>query len=535
MGSKDDGGRGAMIAESRAMAEKARQALEKVDLPDVTKQELALKYPELILSSSEEQLGDTALSLIKEDPELQRSQELALAEMEELGQEGFSVEDKAKFEAMRRKVAGDEQAREASILADMAARGAGGSGAELAAMLSSSQEATQRASTAGEQMGAEAAKARREALTSAGQMAAQMEQGKYNRQANQASAKDQIAQFNAQVAARDTGARRTHEGQKTQTLNTQQQYNKELAQRDFDNQMRKQGGISSVYSGQAANLMNAAAMAKPKKGMGGAIGTLVGAGAGAALGGGPQGAAVGGQVGGTFGSQFADGGLASQPRGVYNPETGFYDESRLDLDDRQLAALDHGVRGTEELSMKEDQAAADASKAKDIAAYAKLASSLGGAMSQKEEATPAPKLQALPKINIGQSQFKGIDPKQKLNFYNDGGIEQDRGMAYEDGGEGVIIDSGEESYAGDMLPDRINDGEMVHNVEMQDRLNQLLQELGERRVDDAVHKDKLDINEPQQEELLAVSRGQMEPEEMSKDNIVEAKGMRKLLQMLGRE
>jgi len=49
----------------------------------------------------------------------------------------------------------------------------------------------------------------------------------------------------------------------------------------------------------------------------------------------------------------------------------------------------------------------------------------------------------------------------------------------------------------------------------------------------AVDKGKLDINENQQKELLAVSRGQMEPEELSDGDIVEEKGMKRLLKILG--
>jgi len=519
MGGKSDGGKGELIAQSREFAEKARQALEKVDLPDITKQELALKYPELILSAPEEKLGDTALSLIQEDPELQRSQDLALEEMQQLGQEGFSTEDKAKFEAMRRTVAGDEQARQQSILADMSARGAGGSGAELAARLSSGQAATERASIQGEQMAAENARARREALMQAGQMASNQSQQDYAKQANKASAKDQIAAFNAQVSSRDTDARRQQQGQKIQTQNTQQQYNKELGQRDFQNQMAKQGGIANAYSGQASNAMAAAGMTKPKKGSGGMIGTLVGAGLGAALTSSPQGASVGASVGGSVGSQFASGGIKGKTYAA-GGSAGMYGSGPMEAE----------VSGTAESEMSPE----------DKQKYLEAASIIAKNLVPEEESQSRPMVVPTQQIVAPQqAQFQGINPAELLK-YRDGGMKNEyncggtkKGMAYDDGGEGTIIDSGMESYSGDELPDRINDGEMVHNLHQQDRLNELLKELGERRVDEAVDSGNMEVNENQQEDLMSVVRGEKEPEDMEDENIVESRGMKRLLQILG--
>lgn len=546
MGSKNDGGRGAAIQAAKDMADKARQALEKVNLPDTTKMELALKYPELILSTPEEKLSDTALSMVQEDPELAQAQEIALAEMQQLGQEGFSAEDKAKFEAMRRKVAGDEQARQAAILADMEMRGAGGSGAELAARLSSLQGATQRGAESAEQMAAEAAAARRGALTQAGQMASQMSQQKYGREADAARAKDQIAQFNAGVAARDTAARQAQEAQRVQTSNVEQQYNKELAQRDFENQMAKQGGIAQAY-GQAAGInMQAAQLAQPKKGLGGTIGTLAGAGVGGYFGG-TQGAGMGAQLGGTVGSQFADGGIkefdAKNWGGIpeevalqrYNEMQARKGKELANERRMEQQALEKGVVGSGQVSQEEfDSARGQDKSSLDLSTLKDLSSKISEGLSTGKNESMDLKLSALPQISVSQlkkQQFQSLMNNQQMLGNQLGANYADGGMAYEDGGEGTIIEG--DSYSGDELPDRINSGEAVHNLEMQDRLNGLLQELGERRVDEAVDKGKLEVNEPQQEELLAVARGEMEPEEMSDEDIVQETGMKKLLKILG--
>ena len=107
-------------------------------------------------------------------------------------------------------------------------------------------------------------------------------------------------------------------------------------------------------------------------------------------------------------------------------------------------------------------------------------------------------------------------------------------MNYEHGGQGGIIDSGMESYAGDELPDRINDSEMVINLDDQDNLNNMMQELGQLRADQMVDSGEADVNPDQQEALFETIKGERLPEELPQEDIVEAQGMKKLLQMLGR-
>ena len=100
----------------------------------------------------------------------------------------------------------------------------------------------------------------------------------------------------------------------------------------------------------------------------------------------------------------------------------------------------------------------------------------------------------------------------------------DGGMAYEDGGEGTIIDSGMEMYAGDQLPDRINDGEMVLNVEQQDRLNDALMELkrlkSKERTDKMLHDGKAEVNPMQQEAMMAFVRGEIDVDELPSERVV---------------
>lgn len=98
------------------------------------------------------------------------------------------------------------------------------------------------------------------------------------------------------------------------------------------------------------------------------------------------------------------------------------------------------------------------------------------------------------------------------------------GMAYEDGGEGTIIPG--ESYTGDDLPDRINSGEMVLNLDQQDHIEDLLKELAERRrADEMVDNGDAEVNEYQQETLMDIARGEASPEDLDPESdIVEEYG-----------
>jgi hypothetical protein len=413
MGSKSGPDLGAYIAESRKQSKKAVGALEEVSLPEL--QKLALERPDLILSSPEEQISGSALQDIEIDPRLAQAEMDSLSQMQELASEGLSPEDKARIESLRRMTGADEQARQARILQQMAERGSLDSGAQLAAQLSSSQGAADRQAQEAMQLAAQQSAARRNALAQAGQMSGQMGARQFQQKAQQAGAQDIVNRFNAAVAARDTGARRGQEAELTNISNTQQQYNKELAQREFQNQMAKQGAIANAYTGASQSALaqgKLAAMQPQKKSKLGAIGTLAGAGLGAAFA--PEGEAL---------------------------------------------------------------------------KYMKAFGGIGG--------------------NTGAALGAA-----------DGGV---KGMNYQAGGQGTIIESGEESFAGDQLEDNINDGEMVLNLDQQDNIADLLKELAERRrADEMVNNGEALVNDSQQEALMSVARGEVGPEVLVSDqDIVE--------------
>jgi len=371
-----------------ALQQRAVLELEKLGIPSVEAQKIVLEQPELVLSSLEERLGPSAFEDIQIDPRLQEAELDALSALQQAGEEGFTAEDRARIEALRSQIGADEQARQASILQQMAQRGALDSGAQLAAQLGSSQAATQRASQEGLELAAQQAAARRNALAQAGQMASQMGSRQFSQDAQKAQASDAIRQFNAAVAARDTAAKQQQAQQRASIANQQEMYNKGLLQQNFQNQLAKATGVTGALGNQAQQAMQSAA--------------------------------------------------------------------------QQASAAQQEAAGTRGLL-------------------------IGGA--------------------------------RAAMMARDGGM---KGMNYQAGGQGTIIESNLDSYAGDELPDRINDGEMVLNLDQQNMFNNLLKELADRRrADENVDNGNAIVNEAQQETLMDIARGEAQPEDLGDQQIVE--------------
>lgn len=189
-------------SEQQAAGDHLRSILKKMEdvpLPDYEKMQIALDELRLLEEYAPEQLGPTAFEEVEIDPSVIEAQRSALEEMRELGQTGLGPEDMAAFRELSRGVGAQEQARQESILQQMAQRGALDSGAQLAAQLSSSQAAANRAAAEADRIAKESAQARRQALAQSATLAGQMRGQEFGEQAKKASAKDIINQFNVQA------------------------------------------------------------------------------------------------------------------------------------------------------------------------------------------------------------------------------------------------------------------------------------------------------------------------------------------------
>lgn len=258
-----------------ALQAEAMEAIKNVDLPKLQQLQVQLQqYREAGLLTPElEQTvyaPETLMNQVAIDPRLKDAQMAALTKMQDMGRGGLTMEDMAALDQIRRNTDIAERGKEQQILQDMQQRGQGGSGAELAAKLSSSQNAANRAGAEGLQVGAIASQRALQSLMNSGQLGGQMRSQEFGEQSAKAEAQDVINRFNAAnrqaVIQRNVGAQNTAQAanlsnkqdimnRNTGVANDQQRANAQAAQQDYENRMRKAQGIYSANNQQANNLL----------------------------------------------------------------------------------------------------------------------------------------------------------------------------------------------------------------------------------------------------------------------------------------
>ncbi len=225
---------------------------------------------------------------VSTDPRLKDAQMAALTKMMGMSEGGLSAQDRLRLNDTRRTIAGDTHAADEQILQQMAQRGAGGSGAELAARIMSSQGQADRAARAGDEIAAQANAQALQAMMNSGTMGGQIREQDFGEQARKAEAADAVNRFNAanqqQVVSRNTSARNDAQGANLTskqriadanvgTHNYQDQYNKNLIVDNYNREREKADMLSKAQQGRAADFT---AASDRKKAMGAGIGKGVG-------------------------------------------------------------------------------------------------------------------------------------------------------------------------------------------------------------------------------------------------------------------
>jgi hypothetical protein len=153
---------------------------------------------------------------IQEDPALRDAQMGALEILSQRSRGGLTPEDRAAINAVRSQVAGDTNAQDASILQNMAQRGMGGAGNELAARLMSSQAGSQRASEEGDRLAAIASQNALSAVGQMGNLSGNIRAQDFSNEEAKAQAADAVARFNTENAisrqTRNVGSQNAAEG-----------------------------------------------------------------------------------------------------------------------------------------------------------------------------------------------------------------------------------------------------------------------------------------------------------------------------------
>jgi hypothetical protein len=288
-------------ADRERAAELRKRALEQITgiaVPSLESQEVALEgytsagqlTPELEAAILQD---PSAFAGITTDPRLKEAQLKALLQMQEMGETGLTASERAALNEVRRDVARADQGRRDSILQNMQARGMGGSGAELAAQLQSSQASAERASQESDRLASMAQQRQLEAIYSAGKLGGDIRRQEFGEQSDVARAQDEINRFNAamrgDVQRRNTSSMNDAQRANLTTSqnirnanvdvrNKQQSYNKGLIQQQFSNQMRRGEAVSGAQRSAASDAdAQAQRTADRFAGVGAGVGQGVGA------------------------------------------------------------------------------------------------------------------------------------------------------------------------------------------------------------------------------------------------------------------
>ena len=186
--------------EARRLRERALAQYSGLSIPDIEGQKVAYEGPQLVgtYDPAMEQYfsaGPSKFEQVSTDPRLQQAQMSALAQLQQLGRSGMTAEERAALEGTQRAAAQQAQARQSGILQQMAQRGMGGGGSELAAQLAASQAGAEQARQSGLGISAQAQNRALEAISGAGQLGGQIRGQQFGEEAQRAQAEDIAKRF----------------------------------------------------------------------------------------------------------------------------------------------------------------------------------------------------------------------------------------------------------------------------------------------------------------------------------------------------
>lgn len=246
-------------------------ALQQINAPDPAQMRLQLQQlvQQGVITPQQAQVHlqqASAANGVTTDPTLGKDQMDALSSLQEIGKGGMTNMDRAQLAQIQSQEDTASKGARDAIVANSQRRGVGGSGVDLAAQLENQQGHASDQSARDTEVAGQAQARALAALQGAGQLGGQIQQQQFSQGMAKANANDAINQFNTNnmnnnslyntTAANNAQAQNLAEKQRvadanTQTSNTQQQYNKQLAQQDFENKYKKAGGVASAYGNEA--------------------------------------------------------------------------------------------------------------------------------------------------------------------------------------------------------------------------------------------------------------------------------------------
>lgn len=191
-----------------------------------------------------ERQGPSAAENIQTNPQYRNAQIAALNALEQQGQEGLTLRDKADRAELEAEVNRQNAGRLGAIRSNMAQRGFGGSGLELVSAQQAAEDATQRQFQGGLDQAAAAEARKAQALRDLGSMGTAMQGQDFAQQSQKAQAIDAINRFNVanSMNARNEAERRNADMRQQlaqQNAASQNAFN----QRAYENKYQTKGAL----------------------------------------------------------------------------------------------------------------------------------------------------------------------------------------------------------------------------------------------------------------------------------------------------
>lgn len=264
-----------------------------------------------------ELLAESELNDVVTDPRYKENELAALRELERQSKEGLTAQDRADMARVETQANRANRGRIGAIQADMARRGASGSGMELVAQMQSAQSSNELAALKALEQEAMMQNRKTQATRDLGSMSASLQARDFEQQAAKARANDAINNFNIN---------NMNSAQAANLQNAQAVANANAAAKYGFSKDKMQAGMAggemsynAATEAENRKLLEELEKRKRKdakqKAMGSALGGVAGGVAGAYFGG-PAGAAagagagsqLGGSIAGAFGGGYAHGG-----------------------------------------------------------------------------------------------------------------------------------------------------------------------------------------------------------------------------------
>jgi exonuclease VII small subunit len=274
------GGAGAAAAQKKYEAAMANylQQLKAIDLPKYEELMLALERyekgeelaPELMTILQETQNN---VSKITEDKINKETQLEAIAALKARAQGGLTLQDRADLLEAQQQIDRQSQGQQKSIMQNMAARGMGGSGQELASRLMAGQQGAQLASQTGLNVAAQSRAEALRAMKDAAGMSEAYTQNQFGRDLTRAQSQDDMLRrnldrqqqsmmynVNAVNAAKAANLARAQSvsDRNVDMSNFEQKYNKDLKVDDYDRQIKRAQMIGGMEQEKAQRGVDAA-------------------------------------------------------------------------------------------------------------------------------------------------------------------------------------------------------------------------------------------------------------------------------------